>query len=543
MRRIQLFFIGGAFAIGGAIVACSGDNTQNDGGPGDGSVADVKPDKTPPPSDGGTDAPIVTPAGTELAASDQVQIFGITTDDDVIYADTTAGGLYAVAAGGGTPTKIGAPSSYAVGVSGHLVFVWANLTSNEVGALSVWKHGGTLTAVTTNSAPNGGFASSTDGTHIMYTANANTAGAVGDIVGANADGTAPNSLVTNIDIGSNDCRPLFGFANNTTAVTSTCGTTPPDGGTPSATIDTYAIAAGGDAGTLWTQTQIATGALDVWSTDTAGDQILVATPSGLSTYPIGGGTAVPIDNKDIGHYIGEADWSFGYLTKNAGKVIYSTAAGELLTAVNGASPNASDIQATNANYIRAIASTEGYIMYTKTFDSQYFGGDLYLTATTANATPVTLSSVTTSALFGITALDDFSADSSYVIWIENLDTNQGIGDLYAVPVTGGTPKQYGTGIWQNASATGTKIIFNDNCNGCSGSGGTGDAYADIEAIDLTSAGGPTKLQAGADVPLSSSNSLWMNNAKDHVIYSYSQNAPSTGTVAPGGNGLYAIAIP
>jgi hypothetical protein len=52
------------------------------------------------------------------------------------------------------------------------------------------------------------------------------------------------------------------------------------------------------------------------------------------------------------------------------------------------------------------------------------------------------------------------------------------------------------------------------------------------------------LQPGADVPLTAGgNSLWMDNAKTHVIYTYSQNTPSTGTVALGGNGLYVVAIP
>ncbi len=99
MRRYQLFFIGSAFAISGAIGACSGDTTPGDGGGPETGPSDAKADKQPLPDAAGDAAPPVTPAGTQLAASDQIQIFGITTDDDVIYADGSSPGLYAVPSG------------------------------------------------------------------------------------------------------------------------------------------------------------------------------------------------------------------------------------------------------------------------------------------------------------------------------------------------------------------------------------------------------------------------------------------------------------
>src|SRR5262249_41825051 len=156
------------------------------------------------------------------------------------------------------------------------------LTAKGVGILSIWEHGGTLTQIETKSAPNGGFAASPDGKHILYTANSDVNGAMGDIDGANADGSGKIPLVTTVDIGSgNNCTPRPGFISNTLAMTSSCTVTPPDGGTPSATITDYVLAPGGDAGTTWTPTNVITSALNEWSSNTAGTSVLVATTAGL----------------------------------------------------------------------------------------------------------------------------------------------------------------------------------------------------------------------------------------------------------------------
>src|SRR5678816_961670 len=267
MTRFKLFLVGmGAMWLAsGALAACGGDDsTQTDAS--DGGGTDGKKPDVVQPQDTGTDVQNVKPNGTELAPSDGVQIFGVTDDDDVIYADNSQGqALYAVPSGGGTPVKIGSPSGYAVGVYRKTVFVWSGLTAKGVGIMSIWEHGGTLTQITTKSAPNGGFAASPDGKHILYTANSDVNGAIGDFFGANADGSGQTSLVTGVDVASgNNCRPEVGFASDTQAVTSTCTVTPPDGGTPSATVTAYLLAPGGDAGTTWAPTTIISNALNFW---------------------------------------------------------------------------------------------------------------------------------------------------------------------------------------------------------------------------------------------------------------------------------------
>ncbi len=392
MRRSHLFLVSALVLGNVALAACSGDSTPNDGG----TDANA-PDGKKPDAGGGDVAvdapPNVTPAGKQLAASDTVQIFGITTDGYVIYADSSTPGLYAAdTAGAAAPVKIGAPSTYAVGVAGKMVLVWQSLTANGVGALSVWTFGGTLTVVpnATKAAPNAGFAVSLDGKYMIFASNADTAGAKGDFVASAVDGSDQHGLVTGVDIGStNNCRPRVGFASNTYAVTSTCTVTPPDGGTASATVTSYAIApSGGDAGTTWTPATITTGALDFWATDTAGDKLMTAAPGGVSVYPIAGGAAVAIDTADIEND-STNDWTFGYMQKSGSNVIYSTSAGALSVAAT-TSPTPAAIQTTGAKFIRSISADENYILYTTTFDTMQFGGDLHLTKTTANSTAVTL---------------------------------------------------------------------------------------------------------------------------------------------------------
>jgi len=538
MKRFQLFLIGvsAIWAAGGSLAACGGDDQLTDAGDSGGGDVKVKPDVQA--GDAGDGGPIVVhPAGTELAPSDGIQIFGVTADDDVIYADgSQANALFAVPSGGGTAVKIGTPTGFAVGLHNKTVFVWTGLTAKGVGALSIWEHGGVLTPITggTKSAPNGGFAASPDGKHILFTANADTNGAVGDFMGANSDGTNQVSLVTGVDVGSgNACTPVSGFLNDGEAVTSTCTVTPGDGGTPSATVTAYAIGT-----TTWAPTLIMANALDVWSTDTAGDKLLVATPTAISFCTLAG-VCVPADAKNIQNGFA----TFMRMTKNGATALYSTAAGDLHTVTPPGLPAV--VQAANVNFVRSVSADEKYILFTKTFDNQQFGGDLYLTSTAAGApAPVTLVGTQTGALFGVNSLDDFTADSAYVVWIQNLNTSLGLGDLYALPVAGGTPKQFATGEWQNVTATGTKIVFNDNCADCSGTAGTGNAHGDIKVVDVATANAPTLLQAGADIPLvAGGNSLFLDKAKTHVIYTYSQNDQASGVPASGGNGLYSVAIP
>src|SRR5262249_26930804 len=125
--------------------------------------------------------------------------------------------------------------------------------------------------------------------------------------------------------------------------------------------------------------------------------------------------------------------------------------------------------------------------------------------------------------------------------IENVDTSAGVGDFYAMSLPSGTPAKITTGQWQNWSATGAKVVYQDNCQGCSATARKGLAYADIKVIDLSqSSPTPTLVQAGTDVQLTSAlYGLYMAPTKDRIIYTYSQNTSGS----PDGNGLYSVAVP
>jgi len=532
----SLALVSSILVLGGGLMRCSSDNTVTDGG----TDVTTKPDTSKPDvNQPDTFVPVVTPAGTQLAASNQIQIFGVTTDDQVIYADngSAGGALFAVDAAGGTPTQIAKPTvsssaSYIAGIAGKVVFVWEGVptaaNSKEVGTLHLWKKGGTYVPAITSDAGTGkscasaGFAASTDGSKVIFSGNSNTTCTVGDVVGANSDGTSPATLAAGVDLGT-DCSPFIGFAGGTHAVTATCAVAPGDGGTPSALINSY------DAS--WAPTLILAGALDFWSSDSAATKLFVGTPVSAQVFPIGGGTPQIIDTKNL-------DNGFAYMAKDGSHVIYSTTAGDLYSATVATTPVITTLQSSGVKVVRSYSADEGHVIFNTNFDTQQFGSDLFLASLTAAGTPVTLESGTTGALFGLTFADDFTADSKYAIYIKNLNPSQGIGDLYAVTTAGGTPAQITTAEWQNLSATGSKIVFNDNCQSCSGTSATAGGTADIKSADLSTTAAPTMLQAGADV------TILLNNARDHVIYTYSQNLPADdGGVQPAGNGLYSVAIP
>ncbi len=538
MKRSYLFLGSILIIAGGSVMHCSGGDDSDAGG------GDAAPDGTKP-KDAATEKvippdelpPVVTPAGTQLAASNQIQIFGITTDGYVIYADNSAGAsLYAVSVSGGAPTLIASPTisstkTYITGIAGKDVFVWEGVSSTanaaQVGALSVWTHGGTYKSVVASSCASAGFASTTDGAHIMFTGNSTASCTTGDVVVANIDATGQTNLVTGVDVGVNGCSPVLGFAGGVTAVTATCTATPPDGGTPVADVNAYGSA------TPWTKVSITTGALNFWASDTAGDKLMVASPTGESfTLSLAVPVLVPIDNtKNI------TNGGFGYMKKSGNAVFYTTAAGEMYESPVP-TPVPVQLQSAGVKSVRSISPDDNYIIFTTNFDTQKFGGDLFLAKTTAAGAPVTLVNNTMGALFGVNPVDDFSGDSNYVLWIENLDATHGIGDLYAQTVVSGTPKKITTSEWQNLSAAGSKIVFNDNCQNCSGTSAASGGTADIKSVDLAGTAAPSVLQLSADV------TIFLSPAKDKVIYTYSQNAAADdGGVSPSGNGLYAVTIP
>lgn len=544
-------------AAAASIIDCGPGSDNGDAGDAGGDAKPPKDGANDVTSNDGGDAGQVTPNGTALAGGDGIRIWGMTTDGIVVFSDTIQGGtfadgLYGVAAAGGTPAKIGTPSgNYFAATAGKVVIVWDSLTTAGVGKIHTWTQGGTYASpALTNIAANGA-AASIDGKYIIFEANSNAAATVADIVGAKVDGTGQSVLASQVDVGPgnftafvNGCVPNFGFPNGTTALVTSCATNPGDAGVPNATVKSFTVAT--DGGAWGANTPIvATNGLPVmaWDGDGGnGASVLTATTLPTeSVTPVGGGVSVPVDTKDVN----KGDWTFVYINRAGTAVLYNSGSG-LYTSPTGV-PSVTAVQSTGVNYIRAVSSDENWLIYTSTWDKgapppASFGSDLFVTKTTvAGFTPVQLGTGTTNGLFGLDGPDQFTADSTHVLWIENLDTSTGTGDFYSMALPSGTPTKIAGGQWQNWSATGAKVVYEDNCPFCSATAGKGLAYADIKVVDLSGTPTPKLVQAGVDVPLTSGLfALYMTPAKDRIVYTYSQNtANGTGD----GNGLYSIAVP
>ena len=538
-RHLLLAAVPVLMMAGGTFMACSGGDDTSDAGDGGGPDV-VKKDVATLDVQNDNNVPVVTPAGKQLFASNVIQIFGVTSDNMVIFADNqSGGGLYAVdAAGTSAAVLIASPtvsssSTYVAGIAGKVVFLWEGVSptaTQQVGKLSTWTSTGSLHQVTAKSNAASGFAANTAGTKILFSQTTNVAGTPGDIAGANVDGTSAVTLVTNVDIASGACTPEIGFAGGAgDAVVATCASDPGDGGTPVATVKSF--------DSTFTATTLAFAGINFWATDTAGDKLLLSTSTSAPTLSVEAvdGTGIPtvIDTKSV-------QTGFGYMMKDGNHVFYVSAANDLWVAPIAAA-SAVQLESTGVKYVRAISPDDKYMLYSTNLDAKQFGSDIYLQSLALDAGASTgLVTTTKGALFGLVSTDDFTADSNFVLYIDNVDNSAFIGDLYYKSLAGGSATKITTLEWLNLSATGSKVVYNDNCTGCGeNSNKQVIGVADIKSIDLSaSTPTPTSLQAGADPQ------IYMSAPKDRVVFTYSQNVPADdgGTLA-NGNGLYSIAIP
>jgi hypothetical protein len=304
-----------------------------------------------------------------------------------------------------------------------------------------------------------------------------------------------------------------------------------DGGTVSATLQSFTPS----ASAAWAAAGLNIGGvMDFWTSDTAGDHVVLSTVGGQLEYvSTAGAGLVNIDTAPV---------NFGYLTKPGTNVIYTTIAKALSTAPVAGTPVTELVAAPSVAILRAVSPDEKFVVYHKATDAMGFGSDLYLADTaTKDQTPVTLVPNTTGALFGLTPNGDtFSTDSSHVLFITSLDTAHGVGNLNSLAVAGGTAQQISTVVWQNISGPGSKVVFNDNCANCSGSPNSPLGQADIKVVDVAGAASPVVIQKGADA------NLYTNQARDTILYTYSSNpavSPDAGPPPAGGNGVWAVKIP
>jgi hypothetical protein len=118
------------------------------------------------------------------------------------------------------------------------------------------------------------------------------------------------------------------------------------------------------------------------------------------------------------------------------------------------------------------------------------------------------------------------------MYFANIDLTTMVGDFTVAPTAGGAPTKVTSSAWEEAAASGSKVIVNDNCMGCSFSNTTGLSIgnADLRALDVAH---PTAV---ATIASQAYASFYLNAARDTVVYSWT--CPKDGT-----GGVYAVPVP
>jgi hypothetical protein len=465
------------------------------------SDSGIVPDDAPAgcPSNGAdADAgPVGPPVGRLLAAGNALSARGVTSDGYEIFSDDAALALYAVPiAGGNRQSIVALGSKFWVTVVGQVVFAWSSVTDANVGALTVWSSSRGSHAVSSASFGILGT-SSADGSQILYVANVDGSGLTGDVYVAGTDGSGATSLLKGQQL--TGCFPQLGFVGSY-AVASHCDV-PREAG-PSTTISSFRSPS-------WTRADIIGDAANIWSADTGGTMVLASTSSGISVVPIGGGAGTTIDPQGF----------LGQMIAGGKTAIYSTMTGTLRSSPTTA-PSPATLASSFGGFY-SVSPDQNQVLYYA--NSTSTGTDIDLASTVTPGTAHALSAATTGTVNG----DAFTADSTYALYSTSNDVCTGSAAFNAFPVSGSAPILLGHNVWGDWSATGSKVIFNDNYMA---TGGLRFGRADIESVNLATGTTPTRVVSQADAVIN------LTPAKDQMIYSWS--------VQPGAlAGLYVTPVP
>jgi hypothetical protein len=227
------------------------------------------------------------------------------------------------------------------------------------------------------------------------------------------------------------------------------------------------------------------------------------------------------------------------ITPDGSKVVYGThAAADAGTAGPfKVSPIAAPSPTTLGNGIDAfygISPDGNWVLgFTQLVQTTNFSNTILASTTTPGA-PQTLVMMPTSSSIG----DDWTTDSKYAIYTDTITQTMTVsggvtsGNLNVVALTAGaTPMPLGSAVWQEAAATGSKIIFNPNWVAPPN---LGFGVADLTEIDLSSATpSPTVLVSAADA------NFFLSPDKMTIVYSYSTGGGSAPSAM---SGLWAMPV-
>src|SRR5580658_890328 len=476
-----------------AAAALSGPDSSDSGTVGD----ELPPGCVASTLDAGTQASNVPPVGTQLVSGNTLSARGVTSDGYEVYSDDAARQLYAIPIAGGAVQFIASlGTQFWVTVVGQVVFAWSNVSDADVGALTIWSSARGAHAISAASFGILGAASS-DGTQILYVANVDPQGLTGDVYLATTDGASSTQLLAGQQL--TGCFPQLGFAGSYVVV-SHCDV--PRGSGPSSTITSFRSPA-------WTRADLLGDAANTWSADTAATMVLVSSANGLLVVPIGGGPGTTIDPEGF----------MGQLIAGGQSAVYSTTSGSLrLSSTTAPSPRT---LAPTFGGFYAISPGESTVLYYQ--NSSAAGTDMYLASTITPGTSATISSVTNGAVNG----DAFTADSTFALYSTSNGPCGASGTFNAFSVAQSASTLLGRNVWSDSSATGAKVLFNDNYVA---TGGLRFGRADIESVDLMTGLAPTRLVSQADAVFD------MTPARDAIVYSWSL---ASGSLA----GLYVVSVP
>jgi hypothetical protein len=521
----------------------TGDSgTAEDSGAHDGSVdsttGDAGDSSTAMDAPGVDSAmPVIPPTQTPIIAGGNLEIWGVTGDDFIIYSDETSGTLYSIPVAGGTPKTItaslgaglptdGGTATHTVAVVNNVVFIWTALDAVGVGTMQLWTSAAASPDMVSTKALSGFGLATADSSHVAYFDNVDETNITGDFFEATAAGATKTSLVAKVSLlqsgtQNGGCTVVPAVAGSTYFVMNHCEFLA-DGGTPPSILSVFKVATGARTDLATTTTTDPSN----FVLDPAGTQVLVSWDPGLEVFQLATSAGKIVDaNGTQGGVITPDGLSAIYMDGTPAltrSLLATPAPTELQTAFlgfYGVTPNGAN-----------VIGFENFDMTGQTNDT-----DLWVASSTTTAAPKTITAATSATSVGAASpvptaggfSSFFTTDSSHVLYEDQSGANP---TLNAFAMTGTTP----TVIAQNpvaVFATGTSssvIVFSDNL--FPGVLSNGDGTTDIFSVDtgMTAAPAMVVSQANADFALTP--------AKDKVVFVWNVEAGPK-------SGLYVVAVP
>ncbi len=251
------------------------------------------------------------------------------------------------------------------------------------------------------------------------------------------------------------------------------------------------------SGPTFVQRVLATNAQPAFSVDVGGAHVLASVPSGLVAYPVAAsGAGIPID----------ATGKTGIFTKDGAYVVYVTSAMALKRS-SLASPAPESLVSGGLGGVFGLSPDENWVLGFAAQANRGQTSDLFVASAATAGTTRRLSAWADSAIFG----DAFTADSSHVLYFDNISSTGAGGDFYVANVSGGARTMVASNAWIAAATTGSKVLLSANCATCSDST-TGPA--DLVALDAQN---PARLVTLVSQAYAS---FYLTADRDRVVYSW-----------------------